>query len=525
MTSTRRRAPSVGLAAFLLATSFAALFAAISRGVFLYGDDVLMFEVTEAIVERGEVAVTSTAPRKSTTHSIPGVDGRRYVKYGIAPSLVAIPFYAASGPLFDRFELTETRDEFGSRRTGAAVFGIGLANAFVGGAGVALSFLLGVELGASVAASFFAALLLGCGTLWMHYSATFMSEPLAGLSLAVAVLCVATFERKAHPGEGPHARWWLAISGFAAGMLVATKIVMVLAIWPVGLWVLAISWRAGRLRTLLANGLAWGLPLLAWAGGMAFYNWTRFGSVLATGYGDESRMFTTPLFAGLGGLLLSPAKGVVWYCPVVVLSLFGLSFALRKSQTRRQALVVLAVSGSFVLIFAKYYQWYGGGVWGPRFLVPLLPLWLPFSAFVFDGFGKRPGIVKMGVAILAAASMVVSLASILVPFDEDPRFVIGSPREMREAAWDVGRSPLVRALERLPDAGALSLRKLTAAGPWASGRALAAEGGPDFAFVRYGSHALLQWTRAALVLFVLLLGAAALAAARAQKALLSRPPQ
>src|SRR5690349_5899998 len=49
--------------AALLFLGFSLLYVAISRGVFLYGDDILMFQVTEGLVERGDPAVTSPADR------------------------------------------------------------------------------------------------------------------------------------------------------------------------------------------------------------------------------------------------------------------------------------------------------------------------------------------------------------------------------------------------------------------------------------------------------------------------------
>ena len=37
----------------------------------------------------------------------------------------------------------------------------------------------------------------------------------------------------------------------------------------------------------------------------------------------------------------------------------------------------------WLLLISRYYQWYGGGSWGPRFLVPLLPLWILPAAEIF----------------------------------------------------------------------------------------------------------------------------------------------
>ena len=66
---TSPRSGPVALVARLLGLAFAAFYAGTSRGVFVFGDDILMYQVTEAIWERGEVAVVSLAPRKDIAHA------------------------------------------------------------------------------------------------------------------------------------------------------------------------------------------------------------------------------------------------------------------------------------------------------------------------------------------------------------------------------------------------------------------------------------------------------------------------
>ena len=178
----------VAAIALLLGLAFSALYAGTSRGVFVFGDDILMYQVTAAIWERGEVAVTSQASPTDIANAALGRDGRRFAKYGIGPSLAALPFFGASHRLFDRLELPETADSFGNLRTGPTIFGTGLANAAIGGATVAVTFLLAVELGYPLLAALLTAFCLGSATLLAHYSSTFLSEPLSALCLAVAVL-------------------------------------------------------------------------------------------------------------------------------------------------------------------------------------------------------------------------------------------------------------------------------------------------------------------------------------------------
>lgn len=423
------------------------LFVALARGMFLYGDDVLMFQVTESIVERGTVAVSSPSDTGDVAASRQGRDGRRYAKYGIGLSLVALPAYVVSDVVLEPvLSLREIRDPWGNQRFGTVIYGTSLTNAVVGGAVVALMFLLALACGYRQRTALALALLLAFATLLAHYAAGFLSEPLSALCLTTVVYGLV------RAGSDPLSRRrWLLLSGFAAGLALATKVATGVALLAPGLWLLWLVWhwwRAERWRVVRAL-LAWGLPVAAWLAGVGWYNWTRFGSVTETGYGDEVREFTTPLYEGLAGLLLSPGRGLFWYNPPLLLALAGsLWFARRRPAL---ALTLLGMLVALLLLYGRYYIWWGGGAWGTRFLVPLLPLLLlPAGEVVeraWDG-DRRARIAVLGVA---EAGVVVTLLALLVPFD---RYVTeySASRELLDLSlWHPGSSPLVVHLRRLDD--------------------------------------------------------------------------
>jgi len=169
-----------------VAVSF--IYVALSRGVFLYGDDILMFQVTESIVEHGSFAVTSPHDEGDNARSIPGEDGRGYAKYGIGQSLVAIPLYVVSDLLLEPLLPLEAEyDPYGNQRLGPIIYGTSLTNALLGGAAVALLWLLARAIGYSRRTAFVLALLLAFATPLAHYAATFLSEPLTMLALLATV--------------------------------------------------------------------------------------------------------------------------------------------------------------------------------------------------------------------------------------------------------------------------------------------------------------------------------------------------
>ncbi|MBN1680798.1 MAG: hypothetical protein JW966_10935, partial [Anaerolineae bacterium] len=89
--------------------------------------------------------------------------------------------------------------------------------------------------------------------------------------------------------------------------------------------------------------------------------------------------YTTPLWKGIGGLLFSPGRSVFLYAPPLALAV-----ALWSRFRRHHAALadVLALLWIMALVFyGGWWAWHGGWCWGPRFLVPLLPLsCLPLGA-------------------------------------------------------------------------------------------------------------------------------------------------
>jgi hypothetical protein len=519
------------LAAALLAAAFAAFYAGTTRGVFVFGDDFLAFQVCEAIVERGEVAVTAPPGRRGVGRAIRGVDGRGYSKYGLGLPLATIPFYVA-GRHVERagLVLPEERDARGNLRTGTRVFAAGLVNAAAGGLAVLALVVLAVEAGFAFGVALVLGGLLGGATFFSHYGATLLSEPLAAAALTFAAAA-------ALRARATGSRWAAAASGAAAGLALLTKVAHLVAVAPLGVWLAWALWRdaqaCGAQRTR-RRAVAVRLVLLwlgfagLFAAGVAVYNVARFGSPFETGYGGEATRFTTPPWVGLAGLLFSPGKGLFWYAPPLLLALAGWRALARRR--RDVGAVALAVILGPLWVAATFYQWHGGGSWGPRLLLPVLPILLLGAGVPVERALAGSRFAAAAVAGAAAAGALVVALATLVPFDRYFAEVAGRDGRLgtdrfRRMIWSVSDSPLPVHLRQSPDAGRTTARLLLGLeplpGPLDKGR----RDLPDFAFVRYGSHALLEWTRGALLVAVLAGAAAVAAARRSQKASLSRPPQ
>ncbi|MCO5176919.1 MAG: phospholipid carrier-dependent glycosyltransferase [Thermomicrobiales bacterium] len=440
--------------ALLILVGVTLLYAAVARGVFLFGDDTLMFQVTESMVERRSFAVTSPTfdavaadptldAAGFTASAMPGEDGRGYAKYGIGQSLVAIPaFVFATYPLPHLLALKIVVDQFGNQLTGTVIYGTSLINALLGGATVALLFLLAIELGYRQRTALALAGLLAVGTLLMHYAGTFLSEPLTALCLTAVVYGLQRAQRVAGTDRAIR---WLLLSGFAAGLALATKLAIGVALVAPGLWLLwfALRWERSVGRATVRMCLAWGGPIALWLVGVGAYNAVRFGSPFDSGYGAEASAYTTPLLTGLEGLLLSPGRGLFWYNPPLLLALVGVVWFGRKHPAL--SLTILGMLAGTLLLYGQYYVWWGGGVWGPRFLVPLLPLLLLPAAELIERAWDRQ-VWRVALGAVAALGLFVSLLPLLVPFD---RYVVeyaASADQLHAALWQVADSPIVVAV-------------------------------------------------------------------------------
>jgi hypothetical protein len=378
--------------------------------IFSYGgirspDSEVVFRTAEAFATKGTFAVTARLPRLESFGLPTGKDGRYYSLFGPGQPLASVPFVEL-GLLINKTEWYKSVPDFIpiSHYVGDGLFSfvrkeippdlephalrflVCFFNIFVGSLCVCFFFLLVKLLTQSDFAARCSAILFAFGSLMMPYSGTFFSEPLATLFVILSFYCLVWNElTNGIPTKQKY--FSLLASGLFLGMAITVHLSAILFapfFFVYGLYpFLKTRWSAREFTVsgvIFSAGVGFFLVLLG------YYNYVRFGDVLETGRTVLSKVeyatYVAP-WRGLFGLIFGSGKGIIWYCPAAVMSLF-----FWRSFHKRFPAISYTTLGSVLLRFffiASRSDWHGGFSLGPRYMVMAIPLMmLPFGNAIAD---------------------------------------------------------------------------------------------------------------------------------------------
>ena len=360
-------------ALFFLAAS---IFILTYNGAFKSNDERALFSGMDSFFKRGDFTINQIY-WDYTNVGMKTANGNEVPNYEPAPMALDAPFY------------------LWGRALGTAVQGAMFSGVLWVAASVALLYLCLLELGFGRATSAFAALVLALATpLWI-YSRTMYREPLTALAYLAATYALLRY----HARDG-RALGWAALAGTALGIAITTKETSVafvpafVALAVARQWPLARPWRPSRAELWsYAGGLA---AILIPLGAILLLG-RLYNQATLSGVGEFARSLSNSVtnpqlttwnprqiaYAALG-LTVSPYKGLFWYCPILLLGLAGSVAFVRRWLWEGSAF--LSVFVVHLAGYSRYWYWSGGNVWGPRYLLPVIPflvmLMAPILAFV-----------------------------------------------------------------------------------------------------------------------------------------------
>ncbi|HVY62393.1 MAG TPA: hypothetical protein VHF22_12110, partial [Planctomycetota bacterium] len=205
----------------------------------------------------------------------------------------------------------------------------------------------------------------------------------------------------------------LALAGLFAGLSVAIR--------PTNAAFLAVS-----SVVLFAPALRDVRGILAYSAGpavvgalVAAYNQAAFGD-LRGGYGVPGVVgyaFMTPFLAGLANLLVSPSRGLLVYCPVLIFSLVGVVAWCRAKD--RLCPPVYLISGAtalaYLVSFSKWTLWWGGHTYGPRYFTDVGPCLVVLMAPAVGLIRRHPALRGLFALTLAASIAAQALGAFCYP--------------------------------------------------------------------------------------------------------------
>ena len=367
-------------------------------------DEVLVDLETESLATRGTTAVPQ-AVSAGIFYGTVDRHGNPQAPYGAGQAVASLPWFALGRAV--RALLPGIPAQAGDAAGDAVLTASSAAYAALA---ATLFFLLLTHSGAGYAASLLGTFLLALATPLFAYSSWFFSEPLAAALLVGAG--VALFPpQDVEFISGRRA----AVAGALLGCALWVRPTHVIAV-PVFVLAAAMRSRGHALRTAVL------VAAVAGSFGAAYLlrNEFLFGSFFDFGYppaaegGRRLNTFETPLATGLYGLLFSPGKSLFLFAPPLLLALPGLW---RLARGNRALAVVAGLTPLvYLLFFARYTQWEGGYCFGPRYLVPVIPLLALGLGPMLAGCDRR--ILRLA-AVLAVAGFVVQGIGMSTSFLED----------------------------------------------------------------------------------------------------------
>jgi len=251
--------------------------------------------------------------------------------------------------------------------------------------------------------------------LWT-YGTVFFGHALAALLVTAAwLLLLGPPGRVITVGPGR-----VVLGGVAAGLAVASE-------YPTALIVAVVFLTLIVRRTSPKILLAAGLGALAGVLPALWYHQVAFGAPWITGYSYKAAAdfqsihaqgvfgISWPTIDALWGVLGSARRGVLYFCPLLLLTPLGLWWMARARGMRDAGPIATAIS-IYVLFAAGFVDWTAGWCAAARHLVPVIPLALIVALDAAVRLARNRWGAVVVAAMIGASAVTTALTVVLTPF-------------------------------------------------------------------------------------------------------------
>lgn len=251
----------------------------------------------------------------------------------------------------------------------------------------------------------------GFGTIAWVYAKTFFSHSTATLFI---LLSLYFFISMARDEKEDLVYVKSLLSGIAIGLATLIRYTSFLFVFPLVFYFLRKPMSLKKERATLFI-----LPLLIFILLAGWYNFICFDNPFITGYhlnqlyGNETERFTTPVYIGLWGLLISPKRGLFIYSPVLFFSIVGIKNL--YTEVKEETILLISSFMILLLVYSAWWYWPGGLCYGPRLLHAAIPMFtIPIGKSI-DSY-KHKRIFWIAFIVLLCFSMYAQFAAVATDF-------------------------------------------------------------------------------------------------------------
>jgi hypothetical protein len=265
---------------------------------------------------------------------------------------------------------------------------------------------MGVDDDVSLVSTF----LLFCATFFLPYAGGLYSEPLNALLILISFYYFYTAPTENYISNNRN-------NFLCLGLLILNGFVFVIYF---GLMVAYVVWvsRVRRNNSSEAWRVALESVLILGVSVVLFlsYNYYRYEEFLNFGYQGEG--FTGNGLVGIYGLMFSFGKELLLFSPLTLLCILYFLFKNYEIESWQKYIfgASLISFACYLLIYSRWSAWHGGMCWGPRFLLPFVPVIHLMFPMLLKSISPANKVLRVGILLLIVWAVGMNLLHHLDPF-------------------------------------------------------------------------------------------------------------